>query len=144
MNKDIFYFSEKCMYCKKAFELIKKDGNDKYFFVNVEHEENVPNTIDRVPTIVSSENRKIYMDDELFFYLMRKINIEPFMVHEMGGTISDRYSYIDNSGVTLDHAYQFLDKDNRINTPSESDTKKILSYDQYVAQRDNDLKIINS
>lgn len=144
MNKDIFYFSEKCTYCKKAFELIKKDGNDKYFFVNVEIEESLPHNIDRVPTIISSEDKKIYVEDDLFMYLLKKINIEPFMVHEMGGAISDRYSYIDNSGVTLDHSYQFLDKDNKINTPGESDTKKILSYDQYVAQRDNDLKIINT
>jgi hypothetical protein len=71
------------------------------------------------------------------------LNIEPFMIKEMKG-LSDTYSYMDNSGINLNHMFQFLDKDNKIITPSESDNNKIINYDSFIAERDNDLKIINN
>ena len=114
-------------------------------FKDVEKEENLPDIIDRVPTLLTQNEDKIniYVEDNLVKYLLEMLNVEPFMVNEMGNSLSDKYSYMDNSGVKLDHSYQFLDKDNKINTPSESDNNKIINYDKYVAERDNDLKLIN-
>ena len=84
------------------------------------------------------------MEDNLVKYLLELMNVEPFMVNEMGSSLSDKYSYMDNSGVKLDHSFQFLNKDyKKINTPSESENNKIINYDKYVAERDNDLKLIN-
>ena len=139
---NVFFYSEKCNHCKDAYDLIKKIGVDKFIFKDVEKEDNLPDMIDRVPSVLTHE-MKVYADDELFKFLLEIMNIEPFMVNEMGKTLSDAYSYVDNSGVKLDHSFQFLDKDNKINTPSESDNNKIINYDSFIAQRDNDLKNIN-
>jgi len=134
------------MYCKEAYELIKKIGIDKFLFKDVEKEENLPDVIDRVPALLTQDENKnitIYVEDELVKYLLELMNVEPFMVNEMGSSLSDKYSYMDNSGVKLDHSFQFLNMDYKINTPSESENNKIINYDKYVAERDNDLKIIN-
>lgn len=142
----VFFYSEKCMYCKEAYELIKKIGIDKFLFKDVEKEENLPDVIDRVPTLLTQDENKnitIYVEDNLVKYLLELMNVEPFMVNEMGSSLSDTYSYMDNSGVKLDHSFQFLNKDYKINTPSESENNKIINYDKYVAERDNDLKLIN-
>jgi glutaredoxin len=137
----VFFYSEKCVHCKEAYELIKKIGIDKFIFKDVEKEDELLPSIDRVPSILTNE-MKVYADDDLFRFLMEMENIEPFMVNEMGSTLSDSYSYVDNSGVKLDHSFQFLDKDAKIITPSESDNNKILNYDKFIAERDNDLKIL--
>ncbi len=142
----VFFYSEKCMYCKEAYELIKKIGIDKFLFKDIEKEDNLPDVIDRVPTLLTQDENKnitIYVEDNLVKYLIELMNIEPFMVNEMGCSLSDKYSYMDNSGVKLDHSFQFLNQDYKINTPSESENNKIINYDRYVAERDNDLKLIN-
>jgi len=141
---NIFFYSEKCQYCKEAYDLIKTIGLDKFIFKDIDKED-VPDIVDRVPTVLRSENNKImvYCEENLFKYLNEMLNIEPFMINEMGG-ISDKYSYMDNSGVNLDHAYQFLDKESTIITPTESDTNKIINYDKFIADRDNDIQITNT
>jgi hypothetical protein len=139
---NVFFYSEKCNYSKDAYELIKKVGVEKFMFKDVEKIEDLPKIIDRVPSILTKDMR-VYVEEELFVYLNDMLNIEPFMINEMGG-LSDKYSYMDNSGVNLDHTYQFLDKNNKIITPSESDNNKIINYDSFIAQRDNDLKIIHN
>ena len=142
----VFFYSEKCMYCKEAYELIKKIGIDKFLFKDVEKEDNLPDVIDRVPTLLTQDENKnitIYVEDNLVKYLLELMNVEPFMVNEMGSSLSDSYSYMDNSGVKLDHSFQFLNKDYKINTPTESENNKIINYDKYVSERDNDLKLIN-
>lgn len=143
MNR-IFYYSEECSYCKEAFEMINKIGVEKFVFKDIEQEKDIPNIIDRVPTLLTSENNNvdIYYEEKLFKYLDDMLHIEPFMVNEMGSGLSDKYSYVDNSGLNLDHVYQFLDKETKINTPSESDNNKIINYDKFVSERDNDLKIM--
>ena len=138
--KSVFFYSEKCVYCKEAYDLIQKIGVDKFVFVNVENESQIPDIIDRVPMIMT-QDKMILKDQELFNHLLKQSNIEPFMVHEMGGSLSDRYSYVDNSSMELDHSYSYIDKEYKINTPSESDSKKIINYDQFIAERDNDLKL---
>ena len=142
----VFFYSEKCMHCKEAYDLIKKVGIDKFLFKDVEKEDNLPEIIDRVPTLLTHDENKniiVYVEDNLVKYLLELMNVEPFMVNEMGGTLSDTYSYMDNSGVNLDHSFQFLNKDYKINTPTESENNKIINYDKYVAERDTDLKLIN-
>lgn len=139
---NVFFYSEKCNHSKDAYELIKKVGVDKFMFKDVEKIDDLPNIIDRVPSVLTKD-MKVYVEDEMFAYLNELMNIEPFMINEMGG-LSDTYSYMDNSGVKLDHNYQFLDKNNKIITQSESDNNKIINYDSFIAQRDNDLKIIQN
>jgi hypothetical protein len=67
-------------------------------------------------------------------------DVDPFMINEMG-KMSDKYSYMDNTNQVIDHNYKFLNREERIITPNEEDNKKIVNYDDYLAQRDNDLKV---
>ena len=72
-----------------------------------------------------------------------KLDIAPFMVNEIGSKFSYKYSYMDESGTNLDHNYLFLDKEFIILTPStEADNARIIDYEKFIAQRDNDLKVI--
>ena len=66
------------------------------------------------------------------------------MINEIGNTLSDKYSYMDDSGVTMNHVYQFLDKDSEIITPTEEDSKKIINYEQIIKERDQDLQRLNA
>lgn len=139
-SKAIFFFSEKCMFCKEAYMMITKIGKDNFEFKNVDHEYQLPEQLDRVPCILV--DNKLLFEDNLFQYLKSKMDIAPFMINEMGSTFSDKYSYMDNSGTNLDHNYLYLNKEFKINTPSESDTQRIVDYDKFLAQRDNDLKLM--
>lgn len=142
---NVFFFSLRCMHCKEAYELIQKIGVSKFVFQNIDEIDNIPSIIDRVPCLLSNE-KKMYTEDALFAYLKSLLNVEPFMINEMGGSLSDNYSYMDNSGGQLNHEFQFLNGNNadfKIITPSDGDMKKIINYDQFLAERDNDLKIMN-
>lgn len=122
--------------------MIQKIGVSKFVFQNIDEMESIPPLIDRVPCVLSNE-KKLYTDDQLFEYLNGLLNIEPFMIKEMGGSLSDNYSYMDNSGGELNHAYQFLDDEFKIITPTEGDVDKIINYDQFLTERDNDLKLMS-
>lgn len=135
----IIFFSEKCKYSSEAYSLIRKIGVDKFKFVNVEEQEFLPNEIDRVPAILTAE-KKLLFEQELFEFLYKMQDVDPFMINEMG-QISDKYSYMDNTNQVIDHNYKFLNREERIITPNEEDNKKIVNYDDYLAQRDNDLKV---
>jgi hypothetical protein len=135
----IIFLSDKCKYSSEAYTLIKKIGVDKFKFVNVEEQQFLPDEIDRVPAILTAE-KKLLFDQELFEFLYKMQDVDPFMINEMG-QISDKYSYMDNTHQVIDHNYKFLNKEERIITPSEEDNKKIVNYDEYLQQRDNDLKV---
>ena len=138
-SQDIFFFSQKCMFCKEAYDLIQKIGVKHFVFVNVDVDDNIPKFIDRVPSILSSE-KKVFVDTGLFSYLSSKLSIDPFMINEMAKS-SDTYSYIDDSQ-QLNHSYEFINNPSKIITPTENDVKKILSYEDIMQNRDNDLKVI--
>lgn len=142
MAKAVFFFSEKCMFCKEAYIIINKIGKDDFEFRNIENQNinTLPKQLDRVPCLLVDNN--YLFEEKLFEYLKSKVDIVPFMINEMGSTFSDKYSYMDESGLNLDHNYLFLNKEFLINTPSESDTQRIVDYDKFLAERDNDLKLI--
>jgi hypothetical protein len=135
----IIFLSEKCKYSSEAYSLIRKIGVNKFKFVNVEEQEVLPKEIDRVPAILTAE-KKLLFDQELFEFLYKMQDVDPFMINEMG-KMSDKYSYMDNTNQVIDHNYKFLNREERIITPNEEDNKKIVNYDDYLAQRDNDLKV---
>ena len=138
-SQDIFFFSQKCMFCKEALDIIQKIVPKHFVFVNVDNDDNIPKFIDRVPSILSSE-KKVFVDNGLFSYLTSKLTVDPFIVNEMSKS-SDSYSYIDDSQ-QLNHNYEFLSNPSKIVTPTENDVKKILSYEDIMQNRDNDLKVI--
>jgi hypothetical protein len=136
----IFFFSEQCQYSTEAYTLIKKIGVNKFRFVNVLEQEYIPPDIDRVPALLTN-TKQLLFEQELFDFLFKLLDVEPFMINEMG-QLSDKYSYMDNTNPVIDHSYKFLDKDDPIITPTDEDNKKILNYEEYLQQRDNDLKVL--
>lgn len=145
MSEGILFFSQKCQHCHEALNLIEKIGKDKFIFRNVDVPNiPIPPQVDRVPCLATND-RKLYMEETLFSFLKSKMqsDIQPFMINEMGSGLSDNYSYMDESGANLDHSFQFLNKDFRINTTTnEDDNKRIVNYEQFLAERDNDLKLL--
>ena len=139
-QKDIYFYSDYCTHCKDASKFV---GDEKFVQVNIDTNK-VPEFIDRVPAILTSE-KKILYEEELFEYLERlqktkeAIDAEPFMIHEMKG-ISDRYSYMDETNAQLSHTFDFLNAPTKIITPTETDAKQILNYEEILAKIDNDLK----
>ena len=125
--------------------MIEKIGKDKFVFRCVDVPNiPIPPQVDRVPCLATND-RKLYMEDTLFNYLKSRLqsDIQPFMIKEMGSSMSDNYSYMDESGANLDHSFQFLNQDFKINTaPNEEDNRRIVNYEQFVAERDNDLKLL--
>ena len=140
-SKDIYFYSEYCKYCEEASKYIKNE--ERFVKVNIDMNE-VPEFIDRVPAILTSEKKVLY-EDSLFEYLSNMsrtneaLDAEPFMVHEMKG-LSDRYSYMDETDTLLSHSFDFLNSPTKIITPTETDVKKIMNYEEILAKRDNDLK----
>ena len=90
---DIYFYSERCEWCRKANSLIEQIGPKRFLFVNAMAPTHpLPPFVDRVPMILTQEKR-VVADDDLFTYLNAKLDIAPFMVKEMAG-LSDSYSYI--------------------------------------------------
>lgn len=134
----IYFFSENCKFSIEAYEHIKKIGVSKFKFVNIDDKHHtLPPEIDRVPAIISKD-KELLFEQQLFDFLYKLMDVEPFMINEMG-KLSDKYSYMDSS--VIDHSYQFLNKNTAIMTPTEEENRKIINYEQYLQERDNDLKV---
>lgn len=142
--KQIFFFSNHCKFCQEAYNLINKIGKDNFVFVCIDTEKNIPPFIDRVPVLMlppKTQNTKpeILYEKELFQYLYEKSNVSPFMKHEIGNSISDSYSYINNDG-ELDHSFSYLDKNSDIMITNEEKTSdKSIDYDRLLQERSKDL-----
>ena len=143
---DIYFYSERCEWCRKANTLIEQIGPKRFLFVNAMAPTHpLPPFVDRVPMILTQEKR-VVADDELFGYLNAKLDIAPFMVKEMAG-LSDTYSYIStdspNGATGVNHSYDFLSEGEKpIITPTNEDCERIVNYEKFVSERDNDLKQI--
>jgi hypothetical protein len=142
--KQIFFYSQKCDYCKEAYELLEKIGLNNFILICIEKENKIPPFIDRVPTLMlppQTENTKpqILFESDLFTFLYNKLNIPPFMKNEMGDSISDNYSYI-NGDVELDHNFSFLNKnDETMITNPEEKSNNSISFDKLLESRTKDL-----
>jgi hypothetical protein len=137
----VIFFCNRCVHSQDALNRIKKIGEDNFIFVNIEEDKSIPEFIDRVPAILTSE-KKVLVDDALFDFLS-KLTIDddtaPYMVNEMSG-LSDKYSFMDDSKSIFDRNFEFIDKPFTIITSGNEDNKKILNYEEALAKRDNDLK----
>lgn len=135
-QKHIVWYSNKCDYCKEILDLLAKDDISKYMLIDVENEE-FPYFVDRVPCIFTNK-KEIFVEDKLYNFINNSINIKPFMVNEMG-KVSDQYSYIENND-SVEHNFQFLDKEATIITPSDEEGKGSINYEKFLQSRENDLK----
>jgi hypothetical protein len=142
-RQDVIFVSRDCEWCKQAIALVSPKDANRYLMVDVANAPNLPKCVDRVPTLLSHE-KKLYQDDALFDYLRARNEVNPFMIKEMSG-LSDCYSYLGDDTNTngMSHAYNFLSEgDSTIPTPTDEDKERIVNYDQFIAQRDNDLSSI--
>ena len=104
-----------------------------------------PPFLDRVPMLLTASSR-VYADDELFRLLRSRVPVDPFMVNEMHG-LSDAYSYLGDEGggdaVGIRHAYNFLGgQEEPLVSAQDSSHDRIVNYEKFVQERDNDLNSI--
>lgn len=142
----ILFISNKCEYCRELLTMINNMENMKVEIQVVDIRNmggKIPNFIDRVPLLLNQNEGKVIHDEDLFeFVKSNEKTVEPFMINEMNG-LSDRYSFMEDK--QLDHGYVFLDRGEPLITNNENvseETSKILNYDRYMEQRDEDIKNI--
>lgn len=142
----ILFISNKCEYCIELLKMMNNMEKTKVEIqvVNIKNMGGkIPAFIDRVPLLLNQNEGKIIHDEELFeFVKSNEKTIEPFMINEMNG-LSDRYSFMEDK--QLDHGYVFLDRGDQLITNNENvseENNKIINYDSYIEQRDNDIKNI--
>ena len=152
---DILYVSNYCKYSKDVLNDLKKHKKVASAF-NIQFVEtiNIPKYVDRVP-LICTHSGDVMIDEGLFNYIelikkKHELDIKPFATNEMGGNISDIYSYVSDEGsVPLDHVFSFLDKedyiDNEIHTPEDEkfEDKKIanVNLEKFIAERENDIQL---
>ena len=66
----LFFYSNKCIKCKKLCKIMKeKKISDKYKTVCIDNNNNLPDNIDKVPTIIDSDLSDILIGDKAFDYI---------------------------------------------------------------------------
>lgn len=141
-SKDVFYYSDRCEWSRKALNMINGVDKERFLFANIDNTKMpIPTGVDRVPCIVT-KSMAVLSEDNLERYLDQLSCIEPFVSQEMSG-LSDSYSYI-NMNTDLEHAYQYISKPlNMIRTPSDdNDRSKTINMESYMEKRDRDLRNI--
>lgn len=141
-SKDVFYYSNRCEWSRKAISMIDGLDKERFLFANIDNTEMpIPTCVDRVPCIVT-KSMAVLSEGDLERYLDQLSCIEPFVSQEMAG-LSDSYSYI-NTNTDLEHAYQYITKPlSIITTPSDdNDRSKTINMESYMEKRDRDLQNI--
>lgn len=141
-EKDVFYYSNRCEWSRKALAMVEGVGKERFLFANVDNTQiPIPTGVDRVPCIVT-RSMAILSERDLEKYLDRLSSIEPFVIQEMAG-LSDTYSYID-TGTNLEHAYQYVSKPiSTIATPTDDNERsRKVNVESFMEQRDRDLRSI--
>ena len=155
MSGDILYVSNDCKYRKDVLNDLKKHKKVASSF-NIQFVENIsiPKYVDRVP-LICTRSGDVMIDENLFNYIENikkkyELDIKPFATNEMGGNMSDTYSYVSDDSITpLDHSFSFLDKegneDNEIHTPSDEnfEEKKLstVNLEKIMMERENDIQL---
>lgn len=145
-KKDILFTSARCKWCAEALDIARRIGAGGFLVVDVDQPNVVtPPFLDRVPMLLTASSR-VYADDELFRLLRSRVPVDPFMVNEMHG-LSDAYSYLGDEGggdaVGIRHAYNFLGgQEEPLVSAQDSSHDRIVNYEKFVQERDNDLNSI--
>lgn len=178
----VLYYSKYCEICKKLiYNLGKTNIQKEIHFLNVDKriEENnktfillengqkilLPPNVNRVPALLLLNNNKILFGKDVENYFVPLVKNEKktalkshgeplaFSLYEMGTTMSDNYSYLDqnfddlsakgNGGMRQMHSFVGLNNSEKINTPPEDyQPDKIGEVDlsKLQEQRQKDLK----
>lgn len=155
MSKPILFYSDFCEHSKALVTTILKYQLRNHFTIHcVDSSHNLPKDIDRVPMLM--HENKLLSDEGLFNYIEQiaetasvKKNIAPFMVSEMGNSISDTYSYLEDDGATnIVHSFVHLKDGEQVNneriyTPDDDSAvasdNKSTNYEDLLTRRENEL-----
>ena len=180
----VLYYSKYCDNCNKLlFELGKSDISKKIHFLSIDKriqkngklyivldngcEVYLPPNITKVPSLLllNKGNKIIEGGDVINYFkpqlsqdkvIATKNNMEPmaFSTYEMGITMSDNYSYLDqsnedmsakgNGGLRQMHSFVTLGADDKINTPVEDyEPDKVGNVDlgKLQSQRDSEVNM---
>lgn len=159
MSKPILFYSDFCEHSKALVTTILKYQLRNHFTIHcVDSSHNLPKEIDRVPMLM--HDNKLLSDEGLFNYIEQivettsvKKNIAPFMISEMGNSISDVYSYLEDDNATnIVHSFVHLKDGEHINneriyTPDDDSTvscEKNTNYEDLLTRRENELNSFTS
>lgn len=147
----------------------RRRGNKMYIVLDNGHEIYLPPNITSVPTLLLlNKNNKLLVGKEVLTYIGPKIRKEKhvvvkqnggeplaFSTYEMGSTMSDNYSYLDqsaddlnakgNGGLRQMHNFTTLDGNNQIYTPDEDyipDKVGSVDIGKLRSEREEDVKSI--
>jgi thiol-disulfide isomerase/thioredoxin len=151
MKMPVLFLAKSCEYCKELLSIVEGTGDIimKLDVVYVEDmRSNLPKFVDRVPLLLLQEEGILLHDEQLFDYIKSKENVLGFVSGEMGGSLSDTYSFMEDEissklPKTLDHHFSFLEngepKITDVEKENSAESKKIVSYDAYLEDRDRDM-----
>tara|TARA_B100001063_G_scaffold52620_1_gene46546 strand:+ start:3583 stop:4143 length:561 start_codon:yes stop_codon:yes gene_type:complete len=180
----VLYYSKYCENCQKLlYELGKTNISKQIHFLSIDKRVNknskvylvldngcevfLPPNITRVPTLLLlNKGNKIIVGDDVLNYFRPQLtqqkvkatrhNMEPmaFSMYEMGTSMSDNYSYLDQSNESMSakgdgglrqmHSFVTLNFDDKINTPPEDyEPDKVGNVDlgKLQAQRDSEVSM---
>lgn len=148
-NNLVLFYSNKCIHSKEFLTLLHKDNNlnNQTTKVNVDNPNiKLPPYIKSVPSLIVNENNKpnLLVGSKIFDWYNQKhkqnISKETIMEWDpctMSG-YSDAFSYLENEDV-IKKSYSFVNDDDKINTPDESNFESSKSGSgQVKSELDND------
>lgn len=154
-NLDIIYlfYSEYCEYCIEVLEIIKKFKLDYIKLVCVDREEKLPQVVDRVPLVITSQN-KIIVDDEVISYLTELHRKSLDSISALVDDQSSSFSFIDEDEEkkeVVNRGFNFIGDSSSDNCENNKDIKSMTNIetqkkgkidqseiDKYTKERDND------
>ena len=148
MSSKTLFVSNYCEHCGSLLENLKRNPTI-YKDIQIVNIDSIiiPTFLDRVPSLLI-DNNKLLTDEDLFTYFDDIIesvskSIEPFMIKEMGSSMSDNYSYLNDN--VLNHSFSFIksssNENDKIYTPEENDNMdKKVNFEKYLSERENDIQ----
>jgi len=148
-QRALLFFSLYCEHSKGLLSYIARKGMNKMFmFVNVDKHRPIPPFIDRVPFIILPD--KSTLSGENLFGYVEKVaqsvnneNINAYFDNEMGSSMSDSYSYLDDSASgVVERSFSMITNNFAIPTPKEDEFRSSNSteMDKLKLERELDVK----
>lgn len=151
----ILFFSNYCAYSKEVLTVItRKNIRNAFVLICIDSVQNIPPFVDRVPLIVDKHSKQMFADEDIAKILeivasqmYPPVSIEAMPSSFMGGPTNFETDYENPLGGAEDN-FNMLDMDNfRIQCTNEGEEVKVKKADsslleQYIAQRDADIKIV--
>lgn len=150
-DKIILFYSSKCAYCKKVMSRISSNNLRSIFLqIPVDSKYNIPNFIDRVPTIYLPSSNEILIDENVSKFVDKMISdngTETLLtMSDVTKGITNSFSFIDESneiGSSMFNAISDIDEHaplmNQVNDDNDKGKFDESQYDAYISNRDNDV-----